>query len=104
MAYDQNRAKTFSANNEKITSKVKDEGIGIPNDEKSHIFTRFYRASNAKTAHPDGSGLGLYIVKSIVESSGGKIWFESEVDKGTTFFFSLPLSGMKAKEGEAELT
>lgn len=76
---------SISADSEKITSSVKDEGMGIPEEEKAHISTKFYRASNAKSARPDGSGLGLYIVKSIVESSGGKLWFES-------------------KEGEAELT
>ncbi len=95
---------SISALDKEIVSSVKDEGMGIPEEEKPHIFTKFYRASNAKSARPDGSGLGLYIAKSIIESSGGKFWFESEVGHGTTFFFTLPLSGMKAKEGEVELT
>jgi len=95
---------TISADDKVITSSIKDEGIGIPEDEKSRIFERFYRASNAVKERPDGNGLGLYIVKSIVESSGGKLWFESKIGQGTTFYFSLPLSGMKAKEGEVSLS
>jgi len=87
-----------------VISSVKDEGIGIPETEKAKLFTKFYRTSNAIKTRPDGSGLGLYIVKSIVESSGGKIWFDSLEGKGSTFYFSLPLTGMKAKEGEVSLT
>lgn len=93
----------FSKNGEAVSS-VQDAGIGIPEGEKPHIFDKFYRASNARQVRPDGSGLGLYIVKSIVESSGGKIWFESTVGKGTTFYFSIPLTGMKEKRGEVSLT
>ena len=95
---------SISTDGREITSSVKDEGIGIPEDEKSKVFNRFYRASNAIKERPDGNGLGLYIVKSIVESSGGRVWFESTTGKGTTFYFSLPLTGMKAKAGEVSLS
>lgn len=76
---------------EVIEVSVKDTGIGIPKDEHIHIFKRFYRATNAVSVVADGSGLGLFIVKSIIERHGGKVWFESEEGKGTTFYFTLPI-------------
>jgi two-component system sensor histidine kinase VicK len=68
---------------------VKDTGIGIPKDEQARIFSRFFRASNAKSIHPDGSGIGLFITQNIIERHGGKISFVS-LDHGTTFMFTLP--------------
>ncbi len=70
---------------------IKDNGIGIPKDEQEHIFSRFFRAKNAVKVETDGSGLGLYIAKAIIERHGGKIWFSTE-ERGTTFFFTLPLA------------
>ncbi len=70
---------------------VADSGIGIPETAKPQIFTRFFRADNAKAQDPEGAGLGLYIVKAIVDLMGGKIWFESKENHGTTFFVSLPI-------------
>ncbi|MDP2630127.1 MAG: ATP-binding protein, partial [Candidatus Uhrbacteria bacterium] len=55
------------------------------------LFTKFFRASNVKQK-TEGTGLGLYIVKSVVERLRGKVWFESEEDKGTTFFVSIPVA------------
>ncbi len=75
-----------------IEIRIKDEGIGIPETEQANMFTRFFRGSNAKQKHTDGSGLGLYIAKNIIEKHDGRIWFESEEDKGTTFFIRLPLN------------
>lgn len=70
---------------------IKDSGIGIPENQKSKIFQRFSRGANAAKSKSDGSGLGLSIAKEIVESNGGRIWFESKENKGSTFFFSLPV-------------
>jgi len=81
----------------------KDTGYGIPKKEQSKIFSKLFRADNAKSMDVEGNGLGLYIVKSIVENSGGTIYFESEENKGTTFFIALPLDGMKPKEGTRKL-
>jgi two-component system sensor histidine kinase VicK len=70
--------------------EIKDCGLGIPEDHQNKIFSKFFRAKNAVLMDTEGSGLGLYIIKAIVESSKGKIWFTSEENKGTTFWFTLP--------------
>lgn len=82
-----------------IRIMVKDTGFGIPKAQQQRIFSRLYRAENVVQKNIEGTGLGLYIVKSILDQSGGKIWFESEQDHGSTFFVELPLTGMKKKEG-----
>lgn len=73
-----------------VVVSVADTGIGIPYSQQKSIFTRFFRAGNAVAAEPDGSGLGLYIAKLIVDQHDGKLWFESAEGKGTTFFVSFP--------------
>lgn len=73
-----------------ILISVKDGGIGIPQQQQSHIFTKLFRADNARLAASEGSGLGLYISKAMVERSGGKIWFESSENQGTTFYVTIP--------------
>jgi len=86
-----------------IEYSVRDQGIGIPIDQRVRLFEKFFRAENALKMVPEGSGLGLSLVKSLVEGWGGKIWFESEEGKGATFFFTIPASGMASKEGEVKL-
>ena len=83
-----------------LVYSVEDKGIGIPESAKGRIFEKFFRAENALKAVPEGSGLGLSLVKLLVEGWGGKIWFDSKEGKGTTFYFTIPLAGMNAKEGE----
>jgi signal transduction histidine kinase len=74
-----------------FTITVRDTGIGIPQAEQPHIFDKFVRASNAKLYKTDGTGIGLYIAAQAVSRLGGKIWFESEEHKGSTFHVELPL-------------
>ncbi len=70
---------------------VKDDGIGIPDEQKKRIFNKFFRADNAVRTETEGTGLGLFIVKNIINAHKGKISFESEKGKGTTFRFTLPV-------------
>lgn len=78
------------SNSELITA-IKDNGIGISRHDKDKIFQKFFRAKNASEYNPDGSGLGLYLVKIIVEAHKGNIYFRSQKNKGTTFIFNLPI-------------
>ena len=69
---------------------VKDEGCGVPAEQQSKIFSKLFRADNGRKLSSEGSGLGLYVCKAMVEQLGGKIWFESVEDKGSTFFVAIP--------------
>jgi signal transduction histidine kinase len=73
-----------------IEFRIQDQGIGIPEDQHSRVFEKFFRGANAARMETQGSGLGLFIAKNIIEAHGGRIWFESEQDKGATFHFILP--------------
>lgn len=88
---------------DEIHYSIKDQGIGIPKDQQAKIFEKFFRATNASKKIPEGSGLGLSLVKSLVKQWNGKIWFETEENKGTTFHFTIPLKGMQSKKGEVGL-
>jgi signal transduction histidine kinase len=79
---------------------VRDFGIGIPKREQKRMFERFYRASNAKKLKPSGTGLGLNIAKTLAEKIGAEISFESEENKGSTFYLRIPKKlskGLRAK-------
>lgn len=71
---------------------VADTGYGIPDNEYDRLFTKFYRGTNIQTIQADGSGLGLYVVKQVIEKHEGDITFESTIGKGTTFTIELPLA------------
>jgi signal transduction histidine kinase len=83
---------TIEENTEPHEAKfsIRDYGLGIPHEQQSHLFGRFFRADNVRVARIGGTGLGLYLCRELVERHGGRIWFESEEGIGTTFFFTLP--------------
>jgi signal transduction histidine kinase len=70
--------------------QIKDTGIGIPKESQRHLFEKFYRADNVAALETDGTGLGLYLVRLIVEQIGGRVGCESEEGQGATFYFTLP--------------
>lgn len=78
-------------NKKEIEFSVRDTGVGIPRQQQKRIFTKFFRAANVVRMETEGAGLGLYITKNIIEAHGGRIWFKSELRKGTTFWFTLPI-------------
>ncbi|MDE2590712.1 MAG: PAS domain S-box protein [Patescibacteria group bacterium] len=80
-----------STDKKRVTIAVKDYGIGIPKDSQSKVFERFYRVMGEKEKDISGLGLGLYLSREIILQHNGNIWFTSEENKGTTFFFTLPL-------------
>lgn len=86
-----------------LAFSITDSGIGIPLHQQNKIFSKLFRADNAKESEAEGTGLGLYIIKSIVDHSGGRIWFRSEEGRGTSFYVTFPLSGMRKKEGSKTL-
>lgn len=75
---------------DKVVISVTDNGIGIPSEDLSHIFQKFYRVDNRETREIGGTGLGLYLVKQRAEAMGGKAWAESDFGHGSTFYVSLP--------------
>lgn len=81
---------TVRKNNHEVLTSITDFGAGISPEDLPHIFDRFYRAKGVRKA--EGLGLGLYITKGLVEAHGGCIWVESEIGKGSTFHFTLPLA------------
>ncbi len=83
---------SIHAQDSMIQISIADTGIGIPQNEQSSIFTKFHRATNATKNGIEGTGLGLFIVKSYINRWKGKIWFESQLGEGTTFYIQLPIS------------
>ena len=75
---------------EHITVSVADTGIGIPREDQTHLFQKFYRVDNSDTREIGGTGLGLYLCRRLTETIGGRIWVESEYKRGSTFFIEIP--------------
>ncbi len=75
-----------------ILTDIKDQGVGIPKTQQKNIFQKFFRSDNVMKHQTVGSGLGLFIVKAIVDANKGKIWFKSEENIGSTFYFKLPIA------------
>lgn len=71
--------------------KVRDSGIGVPKDQQAHLFTKFFRADNARRQRPDGTGVGLFLAKKVIVAHGGTILFESAEGEGSIFGFRLPI-------------
>ena len=91
--YVKERGKIFinlKSGSDRLLFEIRDNGVGIPKDDQRHIFQKFFRSQNILKYQTQGSGLGLHIAKSIVEKSGGKIWFKSKEGQGTTFWFTVP--------------
>lgn len=88
---------------ESLVFSISDEGIGIPDNDKQSIFSRFFKASNALGEDSKGAGLSLYIVKLIVDAVGGDVWFTSQLHVGSTFYLAFPKRGMPRKEGRTVL-
>ena len=71
---------------------ITDHGIGIPSEALPKLFTKFFRVDNAATRQIGGTGLGLALVKEIINAHHGRVWVESTLGKGSTFFFTIPLA------------
>jgi PAS domain S-box-containing protein len=92
----------LTGNNEVVQLSVNDTGPGIPADDIPHLFQKFYRVDNSATRTIGGTGLGLFICQKIIELYSGRIWVESELGKGSTFYINLPrLTNEKAKQLQA---
>ena len=92
---------TMELSDHQVSITVADTGFGIPKNVQDKVFSKLFRADNIKEREPSGTGLGLYTVKSVVEQLGGSIRFESEQNKGTTFFVILPLKSALPKTSNA---
>ncbi len=82
---------------ESVECTVNDTGIGVSNSEQHHLFTKFYRAGNARKARPDGTGLGLFMAKKVIAAQGGAVVFKSTINKGSTFGFTFPRAKLEVK-------
>ncbi len=86
---------TLAVEDGEAVLRVKDQGIGVPPEVQQHLFTKFFRAENARRQRPDGTGIGLYLAKRVIDGHRGKLVFESRLNKGSTFGFRLPIKKLE---------
>ncbi|PJE65684.1 hypothetical protein COU91_00360 [Candidatus Saccharibacteria bacterium CG10_big_fil_rev_8_21_14_0_10_47_8] len=91
----------LQATDDSVTYTVTDNGMGVPKTVQHHLFSKFYRADNARKMRPDGTGLGLYMAKKVIVAQGGAIIFKSEEGQGSTFGFSFPRKSLELKGEKA---
>jgi len=82
----------LSVENNQVVLRVEDTGIGVPKHEQERLFTKFYRATNARRQRPDGTGVGLFLAQKVISAHGGEVLFESKASRGSIFGFRLPLA------------
>ena len=85
---------SLEKNDRDIVFKIKDTGVGIPEDQHERIFTKFFRSDNVIRMETEGSGLGLYTTRNIIDAHKGKIWFDSKEGEGTIFYFTIPIANI----------
>lgn len=83
---------------DRVEFTIKDTGIGVPLAEQNNLFSKFFRATNARKQRPDGTGVGLFLAKKVIDAHDGRVIFESKENKGSTFGFSLPLSKLRVRD------
>lgn len=91
---------TLKKTGDMIEFKVKDNGIGVPADQQDQLFGKFFRATNARKQRPDGTGVGLFLAKKVIDAHGGEIIFSSKENKGSTFGFRLPIERLRARDAD----
>ncbi|HET6746953.1 MAG TPA: ATP-binding protein [Candidatus Saccharimonadales bacterium] len=91
---------TLAIEDAQAVVRVTDMGIGVPQNEQQHLFSKFFRATNARKQRPDGTGVGLFLAKKVIDAHGGSIVFESTEGKGSTFGFRLPIKKLTPKDAD----
>ena len=89
---------------ETVTFTVTDTGVGVPADVQHYLFSKFYRADNARKMRPDGTGLGLFMARKVVVAQGGSVIFKSVEGKGSTFGFSFPRKATEVAANSQSVT
>ncbi len=80
-----------------VEFSIQDTGVGVPKDQQNRIFSKFFRGANVMRMETEGNGLGLFTTRNIIEAHKGSIWFKSEENKGTVFYFIIPYKGLSEK-------